>query len=128
LKPFSFERFEQAAKKAEEKIITQKQEEIFITLKSDGVLHKIYTKDIRYIEGMKEYAKIVCTNKKIVILDSLKNLENQLPKNDFLRIHKSYIANKSHINSLEGYHVKLGKDKLPISRAKKAIVAVWLTN
>ena len=124
LKPFSFERFFQAVQKAKKEINTRnknnKNEPIdFITIKSDGVLHKINLKNIVLIEGSKEYLKIICTNKKYVILDSMKNMEELLSDEHFIRIHKSYIVAKNRITSLEGFFVYLGKLKLPISRTKK---------
>lgn len=124
LKPFSFERFFQAIQKAEKEINTRNkktntEKKDFITIKSDGVLHKINLKDIVVVEGLKEYLKIICTNKKYVILDSMKNMEELLPDEYFIRIHKSYIVAKNRITSLEGFFVYLGKIKLPISRTKK---------
>ena len=124
LKPFSFERFFQAVQKAEKELNTRKKPILqskndFISIKSDGVLHKIKLADIILIEGLKEYLKIICVNKKYVILDSMKNLESLLPSTDFIRIHKSYIVAKQRITSLEGFYVYLGKLKLPMSRSKK---------
>jgi DNA-binding LytR/AlgR family response regulator len=124
LKPFSFERFFQAVQKAEKEINsrnknTKNGQADFITIKSDGVLHKINLKDIVLIEGSKEYLKIICINKKYVILDSMKNMEELLSDEHFIRIHKSYIVAKNRITSLEGFFVYLGKLKLPISRTKK---------
>jgi DNA-binding LytR/AlgR family response regulator len=133
LKPFSFERFFQSVQKAEKEINTrnkntQNKQVDFITIKSDGVLHKINLKDIVLIEGSKEYLKIICTNKKYIILDSMKNMEELLSDEHFIRIHKSYIVAKNRITSLEGFFVYLGKLKLPISRTKKKDIMELIFN
>lgn len=122
LKPFSYDRFLQAVTKAEKEIKIKNKNNPsnnFISIKSDGTIHKININDIIVIEGLKEYVKIVSENKKYVILDSMKNMEELLPNNQFIRIHKSYIVAKNRITSLEGFFVYLGKLKLPISRSKK---------
>ncbi len=120
LKPFSFERFSLAVKKAEEKInVPDENEELFMIIKSDGKFSKINLNDILYIEGLKEYVKIICKEKKYVILESLKNMEEQLPSSHFLRVHKSYIVSKSKVTDKEGFFIFLRKIKIPISRKKK---------
>lgn len=139
LKPFSFERFLQAVNKAKdflnkntppqyaptfegqnEKTDTEQVKE-YMVAKVDGRIEKIFFNDIQYIEGLKEYVKVVCAARSYVILESMKNLEESLlPNNDFLRVHKSYIVAKKRVLTLEGNQLDIGgKVKIPISRERK---------
>ncbi|MCP4442164.1 MAG: response regulator transcription factor [Aureispira sp.] len=133
LKPFSFERFLQAVNKAKA-IIAQKTPKLvekvtptiknvakdFMSAKVDGKIQKVYFNDIIYIEGLREYVRIVCEGgKKFVILESLKKLENSLPEGKFLRVHKSYIVAKEKVGALDGNMLEIGKERLPISRGKR---------
>lgn len=122
LKPFSFERFFQAANKAISSLtVTQsiKLADDFITIRADRKYYKINFNDIRYIEGQKAYVTFHTDKKKITALASLKDLEQKLPSNLFLRIHKSYIASKQHIDELEGNMIKVNDKQLPIGNTYK---------
>lgn len=131
LKPFSFERFLQAVNKAREQLrlqqevpvsgfaISPDQTDQFFTIKADGKFTKVRYDDILYIEGLKEYVRIVCTHSRHVILESLKNLEGSLPASQFLRVHKSYIVAKNKVQSVEGNLLEIGTTKIPISRSKR---------
>jgi len=59
---------------------------------------------------------------KIITMMTMKAMEENLPDNDFLRMHKSYIANKSHILSIEGNQIHIGHTKIPVSRKNKTQV------
>ena len=138
LKPFRFERFLQAVNKAakllkpdnstpnnsmaapsEEKKEEQKE---YILVKSDFKVFRIFFRDILYIESMKEYVAYHTPSGRTLSLGSLKKLEQELPSELFMRIHKSYIANISCIAALEGNMVHLGNKKLPIGTSYKANV------
>jgi two-component system, LytTR family, response regulator LytT len=139
LKPFSFERFLQAVNKAKDFLNKkeapqysahfegQKSEneaenaKEYMVAKVDGRIEKIFFNEIHYVEGLKEYVKIVCTARHYVVLESMKNLEEFiLPTNDFLRVHKSYIVAKNRVKTLEGNQLDIGgKIKIPISRERK---------
>ncbi len=106
LKPFSFERFLQGINKAKEQLQHRKhlskkdenrfkvQERSYISIRSDSKIIKVLYSDILFVEGLKEYVTIVCSNEKYITLMSLKELEGLLPDNNFLRVHKSYIVNR----------------------------------
>lgn len=135
LKPFSFERFLQAVNKARERIHFQRsasgilmpsQSHDFFTAKVDGKLVKIRFGDILFIEGLKEYVRIVCTDARHVTLESLKNLEQLLPQEAFIRVHKSFIVAKDKVQQLNGNMLEIGKHKIPISRTKKEEVVEWI--
>ncbi len=121
LKPFSFERFVQAVNKAIELINTKPQtpEKDYLLVKSEHKVHKIKLEDIRYIQSMREYVAYFLPNGKILALNSLKKLEQELPSDQFLRIHKSYIVPIKKVTTLEGNMVHVGNEKLPIGNLYK---------
>ena len=86
----------------------------YILVKSEHKIHRISFDDIQYIQSMREYVAYYTPNWRILSLGSLKKLEIDLPKNQFLRIHKSYIISKSKVSTLEGNMVHIGKEKIPI--------------
>jgi len=128
LKPFSFSRFLQAVNKATElidlrnaphpstppKADTDAPSTEYLLIKADHKVHRVYLKDIVYIQSMKEYVIYYTETGKIMALGSLKGLAEKLPSNDFLRIHKSYIVAKNRVNSLYGNQVELASITLPI--------------
>ncbi len=114
LKPIRFPRFLQAVQKAtaltETSTPQPTQEEddyIFVKTESKGKYLKINLADIDYVEGMKNYVAIHCGAKKILVLTSMKELEERLPKNQFMRIHKSFIIAINRITGIEGNQVLL---------------------
>ena len=86
-------------------------------LKSDYKTVRINISDIRYVEGMSEYLKIFLEGEKkpLVVLLSMKRLEERLPVSSFMRIHRSYIINLQKIREVNKNRVVLGEDAyLPI--------------
>ena len=135
LKPITFEKFLKAVEKAT-KLKSEKQPLIeekksiytegvaqttssdiqpFIFVKDGTKLVKIRLSDILYIEGLKDYVSIYTREKKIVTLQTLKSLETQLPDNQFIRIHNSYIVSLEGIDAIDKERVQIGKSFLPIS-------------
>ncbi len=131
LKPFSFERFLQATNKAREQLAQNNQflskTELadkadlhgFITVKTDGKYVKINHDDILFVEGLREYVKIVCKSGYHVTLEALRNLEAILPASKFQRVHKSYIVSLDKIIALSGNMLEIDKYEIPIARNKK---------
>jgi DNA-binding LytR/AlgR family response regulator len=89
-------------------------EQIFI--KADGKLHQVYFTDILFCEAMKNYTRIVLKNgNKIMPLMPLSKIEEQLPENgQFIRVHRSFIVAKAHIEAIEGHIIQMGKSSIPI--------------
>lgn len=131
LKPIAFERFLYGANKALEQLklinaaskppvnTNEKSENIgkdYINLKSNHKIYKVKFADIYYIEGLKEYVTFYTKEKKIVVLESLKKLEETLPQYKFLRIHKSYIVNIDKVKSLYGSQVEINEKYIPIGK------------
>ena len=80
---------------------------IFVKTESKGKLLKINLADIDYIEAMKNYVAIYCNGKKILVYTSMKELEDRLPKKQFIRVHKSFIIPIDRITGIEGNRVLL---------------------
>ena len=117
LKPISFERFLKAVNKA----IDQRknvQEELataeYLFLKVDNKFVKVNYTDIVYIEGMKDYLKIFVKDKLLVVHKTMKAIEDMLPKNKFIRVHKSYIVSLRAVNSIVGNMVEINGKEIPI--------------
>jgi len=128
LKPFSFERFLQAVNKAKELLrrvappmIPQESKDYF-SVRVDGKVVRISFEDILFIEGLKEYVRIVCRDTRHVTLASLKDLEELLPATHFLRVHKSFIVAKNKVQALDGNRLEIGAHKIPVSRSRREAV------
>jgi DNA-binding LytR/AlgR family response regulator len=87
----------------------------FIFVKDGTKLVKVRLNDILYIEGLKDYVTIHTTQKKIVTLQRMKILETQLPENQFVRIHNSYLVSLEAIDVIHKERVQIGTTFLPIS-------------
>lgn len=87
----------------------------FIFVKDGTKLVKIRWQDILYVEGLKDYVTIHTRQQKIVTLQRLKNLEAQLPGEQFIRIHHSYIVSLEGIDAIHKERVQIGSVFLPIS-------------
>jgi len=92
-------------------------EHIFV--KSNLKKRKIYINEIKWIEALGDYVKLITQDKSFVILSTMKAFENELPKGLFLRIHKSYIINLKKVDRYDSKHVEIEKVKLPLSRTRK---------
>lgn len=121
LKPFGFTRFSKAVNKATDLLELRYQannsfdrSNDFIVVKADRKLHKIFFKDIRYIQSEKEYLVYHTEFEKIMTLGSLKALEKELPSSDFLRIHRSFIVAKNRVKSFDSMGLDIGTIKLPV--------------
>lgn len=84
---------------------------------------KLYFNDILYIESLKEYIKIFTTDKVIVTKFQLGQMEEHLPKMDFLRIHRSFIVAKEKIEAFTSSEIEVGNKQLPIGRSYKELVS-----
>ena len=129
LKPISFERFLKGVNKAFDFInikknrfeihITEKSttEKDYINLKADYKIYKVKLNDILYIEGLREYVTFRTKERKYIVLESLKHLEEILPSSKFMRVHKSYIINSEKVNSLYGNIIEIGEQEIPIGKS-----------
>jgi two-component system response regulator LytT len=124
LKPVDFPEFLKAAEKAKKwilaknEIVSIKSDKEFLFIKSEYKIIRIDLKTIKYIEGMSEYVRIHRDNaKSIMSLLSLRSLEDQLPEDQFMRVHKSYIVNLEKITEIESNLIICGDDiTIPVSK------------
>jgi DNA-binding LytR/AlgR family response regulator len=124
LKPYSFERFSQAVFKATSKpnvVIKEEESAEYIFVKSDYRILKVLTDDIFYIEGMRDYWCLVTRKGKILTSLTYSELENLIPKNTFVRTHRSFIVNLKHIESIERHRIKIQGNLIPISDSFREI-------
>ncbi|AZQ62640.1 response regulator transcription factor [Flammeovirga pectinis] len=129
LKPFSFERFMKAINKGVEFLELKKQptdtagNDDVIFIKGDQKIHKLFTKDIFYIEGLKEYVSFYVKDKqRIISLNSLTKLERELEKYQFIRVHRSYIVNLNHVTAFETHALWIDDKEIPIGKTYRDIV------
>ena len=127
LKPFAFNRFLKAVQKARDyyqmkNVATATSQPSYIFIKSEKRIEKIELNDVLYAESLGNYVSIYTENKKMVAYLTMKSLESQLPLNEFIKIHQSYLVNSSKIDAIEGNEIKIGNRSLPISRNYRDMV------
>lgn len=121
LKPIPFDRFMMAVNKvesgADDAASEKKEKKDFIFVKSDKKLIKVKYKDIKYIEGLKDYVIIrIVDNSRVITLQTMKSLEAKLPSKLFRRIHRSYIVGLDKIDAVVGNMIEIDKKHLPIGK------------
>ena len=117
LKPFDYARFLQAINKAVNTISVESQSENvndYLMVKADYKLYKVNFDDLLFIEGQHEYVTFHTKTKRITALYSLKNLEDTLPKDRFVRTHKSFIVSIKNIEDIDKVNVTVAGNKIPI--------------
>jgi two-component system LytT family response regulator len=121
LKPISFERFVMSVNRARDYIEVKKNpvvnERKYFFLNASHKIHKIFYNDILYLEGLKDYTKIYLEGSKtpLLILQNLKQFEETLPKEEFVRIHRSYIIPVGKLNTIAKKMVVIGDNTIPMS-------------
>jgi two-component system, LytTR family, response regulator LytT len=135
LKPFSYEEFLAAVKKAQRYIRLEQKAKVnvdannrFLFLKSDYKIRRINFSEILYIEGLKDYVKVYTQNapKPVLSLTSLKLLESKLPASRFMRVHRSFIVNLDKIDTIERSRIVFGKTYIPVSDQYKEKFQMYL--
>ena len=126
LKPFSFERFVRAVNKltAGNDQPTAAADhapgitgEAFLYFRIDRKMVKVELKAIRYIESLKDYSRIVCTqDKPLVVKKPISSIEQMLPADRFLRIHRSFIIAIDKITAFTQNDVEIGQQEIPIGK------------
>lgn len=117
LKPFEYDRFLKAVFKAREYLDFLSGQELqmaSIFVKVDYQLMKINLKDVDLIEGLDDYIRIHVKPKPVLTLMTLKSLQERLPSNEFIRIHRSYIVPASKIESFGKSKVKVAGKEIPV--------------
>jgi two-component system LytT family response regulator len=109
LKPIDYDVFIKSANRAhewfdlqEKKNINIESNETFLFIKSEYKVLRINLSDIKYIEGMREYIRVhMASQQPIMTLVSMKKIEEYLPQNKFMRVHRSYIVNLDKITTID---------------------------
>ncbi|MBX2942996.1 MAG: response regulator transcription factor [Cyclobacteriaceae bacterium] len=135
LKPITFERFLKALEKVNLRLPNNVGPDpaieippAFVFVKDGTKLVKVNLEEILYVEGLKDYVTIHTRQQKIVSLQRLKALEEQLPTEKFIRIHNSYIIALDAINAIYKNEVQIGAVRLPISDSYKKSFKEWVDN
>jgi DNA-binding LytR/AlgR family response regulator len=128
LKPISFEKFIKAVNKVLNPVKDSslmplhskiKESDDFIFLQEGKIDHKVFLSDIKYIEAYRNYLKVHTKNKMILVYDTLKKMEEQLPDNLFLRVHKSFLISLKKITRIEGNIIYIGDKIITIGKYYK---------
>lgn len=140
LKPFNYEEFLRAAAKARNYALlnqalpvkttpaNEKEQAEYVFLKVEYQLVRVVLDDILYIEGLKDYVKVhlACTDKALLSLTSLKALEEKLPPNRFMRVHRSFIVALNKITSMTKNNLQVGKIHITIGDQYKDAFSQFL--
>ncbi|WP_425075418.1 LytR/AlgR family response regulator transcription factor [Psychroserpens sp. S379A] len=123
VKPISFKRFLQAVNKVNS-YYQYKDEKSILFLKSERQLKKIVIEDILFVEAMQNYIKVVTLKASTITHISLKRFKDQLPENEFIQTHKSFIVSKHKVDKIVDHDIIIGEYRIPISvRLKKEVLA-----
>lgn len=132
LKPISFERLLKAINtffdvysNTPNDIKVNQEYSPFMFVRSERIMVKINFSDIIYIESFSDYIKIHIQNKTIITRENISAVEAKLPKNQFIRIHRSYIISLKNITSFTNEQVTILEKSIPISRSyKKEVLSI----
>ena len=138
LKPISFNRFFTSVTKAKRQheliqqqrpVKTIEEEDGCFFIKCDGKYEKIFHQDILFVQAMQNYVIIQTTKRRYVSLLFLKNVEEKLDTNAFLRVHKSYIVAIDKIEGVAQHEIQIQSHRIPMSRNyKKEVLPKILGN
>ena len=127
VKPIGYPDFLKAVTKTKKRFFKQKEttetvekNNQYLFIKSEYKIVRIDFNDITFIESMRDYVRIHLENQKpVMALMGLKKMEDFLPKNDFMRVHRSFIVSLNKITTIERNRIVFGKDYIPISEQYK---------
>ncbi len=128
LKPVTFERFLTSINKIFDKssfnVSNQNQQEAnksraFIYVKVKRKMMKIQLDEILYVESLGDYVKIICQSQKVVAQQKISLMEDKLPGDQFLRIHRSFIVSLQHLKTFSTTTVEIAEREIPIGRSYK---------
>lgn len=124
VKPITESRFREAVEKVERLLNTavaplRQEEKDHLFLKQDSKLVKVRFDDILYVEALKDFSKVYLKEKTMLASAHLKLMEDLLPKNRFLRVHRSYLVALHAITAVNGNLVEIGKQEIPVGSTYK---------
>lgn len=101
----------------------QEQESGSIVIKQGYEQYKIGVSEIVYLEAMKDYTRIVTGSRPYLVLSTLCHMQERLPKEKFVRIHRSYVVNRDKILAVKNYHrIQLPSQELPVGKLYKNVL------
>ena len=129
LKPVSFERFMKSVNKFLDRVSISIPSSIhlntetkdYIYLKADRKDHKINLNEILYIESLDDYVKVFLQSKILITRENISTLEQRLPQEKFVRIHRSFLVSLKHLTAISGESVHVAGKELPFGRAFKKL-------
>lgn len=125
VKPIEFDRFLQACRKALERNASDNETKQSnkssnvddkLIIKSGTDLTVVWLSEILFIEGTGNYVTYHCKDQKVMSLQNLSSLAQELPNSQFIRVHKSFIVSLFHIKAMEGNQIKIHDSFIPIGR------------
>jgi DNA-binding LytR/AlgR family response regulator len=121
LKPYTFERFVQAVDRVQNNLSKAEptNDKKFIFVKTEYRLEKILLSEILFIEGMRDYRRIHCTDKRIMTLQTFTDFEKEIASTIICRVHKSFMVSLDKIESVERDRIKIKDQLIPISETYK---------
>jgi DNA-binding LytR/AlgR family response regulator len=107
-----------------EKLVNLEPQSIFV--KGDKKQHQVFLTDIVYIEACGNYSILHFNEGKLITQQSLSGFEKQLPSEQFIRIHKSFIVAKAKVQAIESAQLQLEKKSIPIGQSYKKMISDWI--
>lgn len=119
LKPYSFERFAKAVDKAKLLLdMDTKSQPQYMTIRTSHSFVNVPFADIKFIEAVDDYIKVITNDKKsLLVRMPLKKIIQQLPANNFIRVHRSYIISIERIKSYTNKYVQIDSENIPVGKA-----------
>jgi DNA-binding LytR/AlgR family response regulator len=121
VKPFSLDRFIKASQKALKQkslelkqILYEKANGDYFYVKCDNKIERVKYNELLYIEAMANYITLYTNDKKLIVYLTMKGVQEKLPADKFLQVHKSYIVNSDQINNIEGNMLSINNTKISI--------------
>ncbi len=128
LKPPTAKRFRQAVEKALRKHTGSYKpaKEDLLVIRCDLQQREVNIAEILWVEAMGDYVKLITASERVVVLSTMKAMSEKLPKDRFLRIHRSYIVNLGMVDKFNSISVDVAGKTLPMSRSKKPVLEQML--
>jgi DNA-binding LytR/AlgR family response regulator len=128
-KPFTYKRFIEAIGKLQQQPaepspapqipVSLQTDAEFLFIKADDKLTKIRKDEILFLESMRDYVKFVTPSRNFMTYSTLKNMEEKLNGQTFLKVHRSYIVNLSKIDDIRGNTIYILGNQIPIGKGHK---------
>lgn len=124
IKPIALPRFLKAVSKAERRFenlffADNPVDRHYFFIRKDSVINKVHVNDVLWIEAMGDYVTVLTKDKKFVLHSTLRTIESKLPKDKFIRVHRSYIVNIENIKTVEGNSIYVESNIIPLGTLYK---------